>query len=532
MGRAGSMVVGRLAVGMVLVACLAMSPTNNRGLGAEGRPLIYGAALPLAPLNALTNEWTEASVAILSRLFTIDLNGQLIGDLVESYEVSLNGLTWTLHLRPGVRWHDGRTFSSDDVLFTFEEARKPTTRLQRWRDVSVIDRFEAPAPLVFVMHLKVPQPKLGVPLVDLPILPRHVYAGRDVNDDATFDARPIGTGPYRVAERTADGRLVLEAHEPYHLGKPGISKLVLVPIEDDEARAKAVVEGVVDLAHIKPQQKSLFDGRPDRVVYRYRSGIWRSLVLNVRRPHLADRRVRQAIASVLDREAMVKEALAGVGSPAWSPIPPINPDFQPGVQPSGAGHPPDADRARALLDRAGWRAGADGWRRRDGTRLELTLAVWWDEPFRRAASEVVKRNLEAVGVGVGFAHIAGVDYEPTAANLGDRYDGIITGYSGLLDTGDNLATKYRTGGSQNAGGYSNAELDALLDQARQESDQTRARALYGRALAIIEADAARIPLVYVDYLFAARRDLAGMGPHVLDYYYHFPRIAYRLSWGL
>jgi len=514
-----------------LVAFLhgALLTAHAASVGAQAtaaRPLVYGATLPLVPLDALTNEWTEASAALLSRLYTIDPSGRLVGDLVEAHEVSADGRTWTLRLRRGVRWHDGTPFTSADVLFTFAALRRTAPGTARWRDLDVIDRFEAPGPHAFVVHLKAPRPGLAVPLVDVPILPRHVLEGHDVAEGRVFDARPIGTGPYRLAERPGDGRLVLEAHESYHLGRPSIQRLVMVPLENDEARARAVAESTVDLAHVKPQHMTLVQGRDDVRLYRYRSGIWRSLVLNVRQPHLQDRRVRQAIALALDRDAMVAEGLLGVGEPAFSAIPPISWAYAPPVRPPGR----DLPRARALLDEAGWRVGSEGWRARDGRVFELALAVWWDEPFRRAASEVVKRNLESIGLRVRFVRIPGERYEAVAASLGAEHDGIISGYSGLLDPGDNLASKYRAGGSQNAGGYSNPELDALLDRALQEADRERARALYRQALPIIEADAARIPLVYVDYLFGARRELRGMGDDVLDLYYHFPRLAYTLAW--
>lgn len=489
------------------------------------RPLVYGATLPLLPLNAFGDAWTEASAAILSRLYTIAPDGRLVGDLVASHTVAGDGRTWTLSLRPDVRWHDGEPFTSADVVHTFDEMRRPTARSPRWRNLTFISRYEAAGPHTLVLHLASPRPELPVTLADVPIMPRHVLAGRDANDDAVFDARPVGTGPYRLVERRPDGRLVFAAHASYHLGRPRIARLEMQTIADDEQRARAVVDGAVDVAHIKPQHMALVTASARHVVESYPSGIWRSLVLNVRQPHLADRRVRQAIALVLDREAMVRDGLLGVGSPAFSPIPPMNWAYQPVPV-----RPRDPVRARMLLDEAGWRVGPDGWRQRDGRRWELALAVWWTEPFRRVASQIVKQNLEALGLAVRFIEIPADRYEAVAAALVPAHDGIITGYSGLLDPGQNLATKYRTGGLQNAGGYSNPEVDRLLDAALREGNRDKALPLYREALAHIDADAARIPLAYVDYLFAARADLQGLAGNVLDLYYHFPRLAYRLHW--
>lgn len=514
----------RLGIGLMVLG-LAAPPVLPPATAQDERPLVFGATLPLLPLNAFADVWTEASAAILSRLYTIGHDGQLIGDLVASHRVSPDGLTWTLALRPEARWHDGEPFTSADVVHTFDEMRRPTARSPRWRNLAVISRYDAPERHALVLRLSSPRPELPVALAEVPIMPRHVLAGRDANDDAVFDARPVGTGPYRLVRRTPEGRLLFEAHTSYHLGRPRIARLEMVTIADDEARARAVINGSVDLAHIKPQHLSLVRASTRHVVESYPSGIWRSLVLNVRQPHLADRRVRQAIDLVLDREAIVREGLLGVGTPAFSPIPPMNWAHQPS--------PPrrrDPARARALLDEAGWRVGPDGWRTREGRRFDLALAVWWTEPFRRAASLAVKQNLEAIGLPVRLIEVPADRYEAVAASLVPEHDGIITGYSGLLDPGHNLATKYRTGGLQNAGGYSNAEVDRLLDAALQQGDREKALPLYRDVLALIEADAARLPLAYVDYLFAARADLKGVAGNVLDLYYHFPRLAYRLHW--
>jgi peptide/nickel transport system substrate-binding protein len=488
-------------VSAFLLALLSMAPKDT---------IILGATLSLEPLNALTNEWTEASSVLLSRLFTIDFEGRLMGDLAENHEIGEGGLVWRLRLRRGVTWHDGAPFTSADVLYTFDVMRRESTRFGRWRNVSVIDRVEAPESHLVLFRLKAPQPELAVPLAEIPVLPRHRLAGADINDDTAFDRNPVGTGAYRLVGRPRAGEMVLEAHEGYHLGRPRVPRLVLRHIANDEERARAVLSGEADAAHIKPQHAALFRGNEDAVVHRYRTGIWRSLVLNLRRPHLQDRRVREAISLVLDRKAMVAAGLEGFGSEAYSPIPPINWAYP------GDRSPREPDPARALELLA-------------GRKLALDLAVWWDEPFRRAASEILQKSLKEIGVDVRFVKVDGERYERIAADLGTEYDGIISGYSGLHDPGDNLAKKYRTGGSQNAGGYSNPELDRLLDEARTLGDRERARELYLRALEIIERDCARIPLAYVDYVFAARRDLEGMENGVLDIYYHFPRFAHRLS---
>ncbi len=359
----------------------------------------------LEHLNPVINEWNEASAHIVSRLFTIDLSGRIDGDLVDHYDVAEDNQTYTFTLRSGVTWHDGRPFTSDDVLFTFDEIVKPNARSDKRLNLGPIDSYNAPDPLTFVIHLSSPHSSLTTPLADLGILPRHVFENGSFDDDAVFDSSPIGTGPFRFVSRDSV-EMVCEANETYFRGAPRISRLVVRPITNDDERVDAVLSGAIDIAQVTPNHVAMLSQNPSFEIHRFRTGVWRSMVMNVSRPILQDARVRHAISLGLDNDALI----------------------------------------------AGW--------------------------------------------------------------------------SALTDPGDNLTKKYRSNGSQNGMGYSNPELDEILDQAVSEPDRDKARQIYREALEIIAEEASNIPLAYPDYVFVTRKSVTGFGDFVLDNFYEFTRFAY------
>jgi peptide/nickel transport system substrate-binding protein len=321
-------------------------------------------------------------------------------------------------------------------------------------------------------------------------------------------------------------------------------------IPDDDARADALARGEIQLAQIKPQHVPRLRALEHLRVYRMRTGAWRGMPLNLRRPALKDVRVRRAIDLAIDREAIVAAALAGFGQAAYSPVPPVSWAFDPAMnQPRH-----DPARAEQLLEEAGWRRNAAGLRAREGEVLELNFIVWKEEIFRRTAAVLLRAQLEALGLRVNLHLVDGATYNRLADNMGTDYDTFIGGWGGLLDPGDNLGKKFHSRGSQNYMGYVNTEVDRLLARARALPAQRRAEArrLYRELVERVTADAVFLPLAYPDYVFAADARLslgpyslpaeAGQppsaesgrtplaGPPILDSWYEFPKFAHLWSW--
>ncbi len=365
------------------------------------------------------------------------------------------------------------------------------------------------------------------PLTEVGVLPAHLFAEADINSDA-LEQNPVGTGPYKLVSRSAN-EYVLERHESYHFGAPAMARLVLRIIPDDDARAEAVARGEIQFAQVKPQHVARLKTEPRLRLYRMRTGIWRGMPLNLRRAAMHDARVRRAIDSAIDREAIVAEALAGFGQAAYSPVPPGSWAFDAAMNAKRY----DPARAAQMLDVAGWKKNPQGWREREGKPLGLDVIVWKEELFRRTTAELIRAQLARLGVRVNLYLVDGATYSQLADHMETSYDAFIGGWGGLLDPGDNLAKKFATGGSQNYMGYSNAEVDALLARVRALGPRQRvqARRLYLRLVNLLTAEAVFLPLAYPDYVFAADARLEGLGEFVCDSWYEFAKFAHEWRWA-
>jgi peptide/nickel transport system substrate-binding protein len=495
--------------------------------------LTYAAGIVPRGMNPLLDRagWNEVSSVVLSRLLRPDHEGGIEGDLAESWTVSPDGRVYEFRLRRGVTWHDGAPFSADDVLFTWEKLFDPKTETTLDLNQASLAKSHKKDAHTFVFVLKAPDSGFPAALTEIPILPAHRLREADINGDA-FNRAMIGTGPYKLVSTTENREFLLARHETHHHGRPAFDEMLIRVIADDDARARAVADGLADLAHVKPPHVEMLRAT-GRTLFRMRTGAWRAMPLNLRRPALQDIHVRQAIDLAIDREAIVREALQGYGQAAYSPIPPASWAFTPAM--NAKRH--DPARARDLLRRAGWKRPVRFDRvgsgpsclydavHKDGQVLELQLIVWKDEFFRRTAAHLIQRHLMEVGFCVQLHLVDGTTYNRLAENMGTEYDGYIGGWGGLLDPGDNLYKKYHSKGSQNRTGYSNPKVDKLLEEARRNTDRKKAIPLYEKIVALVTKDAVFLPLAYPDYLFAARAELAGIEDYTLDSWYEFTKYA-------
>jgi len=484
--------------------------------------LVYAAGIVPRGLNPLLNRngWNEVSSLILGRLFRPDHRGGIERDLVESWRVRAEGRIYDLKLREDVYWHDGEPFTADDVFFTWQKLFSVDTQTSLDLNQAMLVSHRQTGKYEIEFELKAPDTGFLAALTEIPILPEHILKYEDINGTA-FDEHPIGTGPYKLVMQKDGREYHFARHEKYHLGRPAFDTLVIRVIPDDDERARAVAAGEVDLAQVKPPHIEMLRTAGARL-YRMRTGAWRGMPLNLQRAALADSRVRQAIDLAINREAVVREALAGYGSAAYSPIPPASWAYREEMNTRRY----DPERAAQLLDTAGWhRENGASPRKKNGTALALELIVWKDEFFRRTAAQVIARQLGAVGITVNLHLVDGPTYNRLADNMDDEYDAYIGGWGGLLDPGDNLYKKYHSKGSQNRTGYSNRDVDKWIEEARRTTDRQKATDIYERIVRQITEDAVFLPLAYPDYVFASRADLAGIGEFTLDSWYEFTKYA-------
>ena len=399
----------------------------------------------------------------------------------------------TLRLEPALRWHDGRPTVAADVVYTLDAARDPATGYARAADLASITGVTALDGATVRITYSTPQPVFPPVLCELPILPAHRLAGVPASQLRThpFSTAPVGNGPFRFESRRAGERWVFTRNEAFPAalgGPPALERLVVTVVDEATTKFAGLVSGDLDVAGIGPTTAPLAERDPTLRVLSYPVLQSYALVLNVGRPPFDDERVRRAIALSLDRERIVRAALAGYGVPASGPVSPDNPLATRAV----AGH--DVRRADSLLDAAGWRRAAGGRRVRGGAPLAFTVLTVGSGD--NAVEQLLQADLAARGVGVEIRQMELGAFLTLARGRSKRFDALVTGVPGDLSLAY-LAAMYDSrfaGGALDYSGYHTPRLDSLFAAARDAATEAALRAAWMGVQAELEA---RLPAVWI-----------------------------------
>jgi peptide/nickel transport system substrate-binding protein len=406
--------------------------------------------------------------------------------------------TYVATLRRGVKFHDGHELTSDDVVYTFRSILDPefVTPLKggyrELKSVEALDRYTV------LFTLSKPFTSFPINLMR-PIVP----AGAP----ADFRTHPVGTGPYRFVRYSVDDELEVAAFPDYFEGPPKNDGVIVKITPDDVMRGLELRKGTVDIVvnYLQPDVVSQLK-QNDRLQTVEAPGVdFQYLAFNLREPPLDDVRVRQAFAYAIDRRAIVEHLRRGLATPADTMLPPVSW--------ARAGDvftfPHDPDRARALLDEAGF-PDPDG----DGPapRFRLTLKMSSEE-FNRLQGAVIQQDLRRIGVAIDLR-----SYE-FATLLADANKSNFQLYTlqwaqGALADPDILRRVFHSGqvppAGFNRGYYRNPKVDALLDEAGQAEDEARRRELYGEVQRILALEVPYIGLWHIRNFAVAQRSLAGI----------------------
>lgn len=447
---------------------------------------------------------------VYNGLIRYDKNMRFEGDLAESWEISDDGREITFHLRKGVRWHDGEPFTSADVLFTYKlmiDPETPTAYAERYKQVE-----EAMAPDAYTFKVRYAEP-LAPALVSwaMGICPEHLLKDEDIST-SELARNPVGTGPFRFVKWDPGEQIVLERNEDYFEGAPYIKRIVYRIVPDTTTMFLELQSGGLDYMGLTPLQYArqtespAFKRRFNK--YRYPAFAYTYLGYNLRKPMFQDRRVRQAISYAIDKQEIVDGVLLGLGQPATGPYKPGSWPYNPEVQ----RYPYAPDKARALLDAAGWKdRDGDGVRDKDGQALAFTILTNQGNDQRIKAGEIIQRRLQEVGIEVKLRVIEWASFLKEFIYPG-RFDATILGWTIPVDPdGYNIWHSSKTGPRElNFIGYSNPEVDRLLEQGRRVLGVEKRRPVYHRLQEILAEDVPYTFLYVPDSLPVVARRFHGI----------------------
>ena len=435
----------------------------------EPQGLVGGIAIS-APALAISSN-------IFDALVEYDADFKPTPSLAESWEEPADGKSITFRLRQGVKWHDGKPFTSADVQFSIMELMKKVhprgggfyaalTGVDTPDPHTAIFRFSRRAPVVWSVLNQETQ-----------ILPRHLYEGTDLLTNP-WNQKPIGTGAFVFKEWARGDYVLLERNPDYwDKSRSNLRRIRFRFIPDSGARAAALETGEVqytplspvplaDVPRLKRNAKLVVETRGNEA-----SAPMFFFDFNLRRPQFQDVRVRRAFAHAIDKKALAEKVWYGFATPATGPVPSYQSNFYTADVPTYAFDPALAER---LLDEAGHKRGADGIR----MRITHDPMPYGDE--YRQTGEFIRESLKAVGIEVTLRN----NDLPTflrkvfTDNDFDTLNSFYAAYSdpqiGVHRRFWSKAIKKGTPWS-NASGYSNEKADALIDTIQTEGDVVKRR---------------------------------------------------------
>jgi len=499
-------------------------PPRGPSIPAYGDTLVdstIGEPSTLIPILATDTASHEVAGLVYNGLVKYDRDLNVVGDLAESWEITPDGLTITFHLRRGVKWHDGADFTSRDVLYTYHVTIDPKTPTAYAEDFKQVKLAQAPDPYTFrVTYGKPFAPAL--PSWGGAILPAHLLEGKDITR-SPLSRKPVGTGPYRFKEWIAGQKIVLESYHGYFEGRPRIDRYVYRVIPDPATMYMELKAGGLDMMQLSPVQYRRQTDTPDFRArfnkYRYPASSYVYLGYNLRNPLFADRRVRQAITSAINKDEIVQGVLLGMGRVAHGP-------FKPGTwawNPSVKDFDFNPERARALLAEAGWnRLNADGVLMKNGRPLRFTILTNQGNDQRLKTAQIIQQRLGKVGIEVKIRVLEWASFITHFIDKGN-FEAVLLGWTITPDPDlFDVWHSSKTGPKElNFIGFKNPEVDRLIEQGRNTFDIGRRKECYYRIQEILAREQPYTFLYVPDALPVVSSRFRGIEPAPAGISYNF-----------
>ncbi len=541
---------------------------SQRGIGDTLRILNPSIPSLLNPHLSIAKKDWEVSRATYEPLASFDKDGQLIPFLAAKIPSEENGglapdlksVTW--NLRDDVKWSDGEPFTAADVAFTYEFITNPEVKAATASTYEDVASVEVIDPHTVKVNFKESNPAWALPFVAAQgvILPKHIFEPYNNTSarQAPANTLPVGTGPYHVldpgikpqeviflgTQLLETNKIVMEPN-PYFRDpdRPYFSKVEFRGGGTPNEAARLVlqvaaenggVDYAYDLGQLSPEELTKLEtGETGQLVQNFGARVERVLLnrtnpnqrtadgersnLEFEHPFLSDKKVRQAIAYAIDREA-----LAELYGPAGAPTGNVlmgPPQF---VSPNTY-YEFDLEKAAAILDEAGWvDSNGDGWRDKDGTKLKVDFKAWTKSP--QGVLKITRENLESIGIDVAADIVdAGVGWGPGADNPdsffrfhSDMYEFPLRSVS--PDPSDYLRfwtcgqipQKANNWQGLNFERYCNPEYDALHQEAVNELDPEKRRQLFIQMNDMLVEDVVMIPVVFLADVSGINNSIEGV----------------------
>lgn len=447
------------------------------------------------PAITISGDEYMVTAAVYDNLVSVGPDLKPTPMLATEWKVSSDGLTWTFKLRPNVKFHDGSTMTSKDVVYSFQRVLDPQTNSPGRTAMGPIKSVEAPDDSTVNIVL-------DSPFADLPVsvggtFGRIVPAGRSAGD---INTKPIGTGPFTFKEFVPGSHTTLIRNENYwNPNMALLNEVQLVSMPEAAAQLAAITGGQIDVIfEVSPPDRDTIAKDPNVTVMETNSPGFQPFTMLTTEKPFDDNRVRQAMKLLLDRPNVVQAVWQGAATPSPdTPVAPINPFYWDGPIPKQ-----DIAKAKDLLSSAGYGNGLD-------------LECWTSsERVGMLDSAVAFQEMAApAGVRVKIQNVPWAQHTTQVWKKKPFYN---NNWFGRATIDETLYPFFHSKGSWNDGGpYSNPELDKLLEEGRSEADPTKRKEIYVKAQQIIADNGHFVVPYHTKYVSAARKNVQGYTLHPL-----------------
>ncbi len=484
------------------------SPTGTAATSASAAPtkggvLRIGYGAEVDNLNAFTSQFlTDIELTMVEGLIVSNDKNEYVPVLAKQIPTVANGLvktrgdgklelTWPL--QQGVMWHDQvHEFTADDVCFTWKYIVSTGSEVYNRNsylpisDCRVQDKYTA----VMVWD----KPSAIYNGLFEAILPKYMLEGKDIVKYDGYNRSPVGTGPFIFSEWKAGEYVRVKRNPNYWRGTqyPYADEVDFKFIPDINTRLNAVKSGEVDFAQMTPTQVKDVKDLPNYNLTLVQQNSWQHFDMSIKTDRGArifgDKNVRTALFMLIDKKTIVDGVLEGTVQAADTVAPTTSPFYNPNVKKYSY----DPAAAKKLLDDAGWKAGADGIREKNGEKLTLTALLSSADAIGKLYWQVIQQNMKAAGVDIQ------IDTKDAATRSqiwrSGQWELQISRW--VLPADPSVTGLYSCKGSNNMTGLCDAALDEQLVASDQELDLAKRKAYLFKAQELLAEDAFSLPIYY------------------------------------
>lgn len=491
------------------VAPVYAAPARQDGEPKQGGTLVlmgHQEIASLSPDDAGPTVHFVMVEQIHNGLVQLDENFVLQPVLAEALpEVSDDGLTYTFKLRPGVKFHDGTEFTSEDVKYTYEWYMNPDNAAVNANYFTGVDSVEAPDPTTVVVTLKAPNAAFYGQVADTFIVPAKYHA--EIGEDA-YKGAPIGTGPFKLKEWKAAEYTLVEAFDDHFLGRPHLDAVRMNIVPEASVRAIGLETGEADSSVwplLTEDNQRLAEDTANFTAFITSDLSVNHFPLNNKHPVLSDKSVRQAMMHAIDRQAIIDDVFRGAAKLAVANLSPALADY---YNPDVKQYPFDPAMAATLLDDAGWTLNGDV-REKDGQRCSFVCTTITGDQARRPEAEIVQQFLADVGIEMQ------IEEAPVATILeklraGEMDASLFNWTYGGDDADPDASVTLKSDGTNNFSHFENARVDELLELGLRETDLAKRPQYYKEIQEIVAEEVPFLFMMHWDWYNLFRNRVKGL----------------------